>query len=80
MDDDTLPTLTIKQAASLLKVHHRTLRRWIDRGVFPEGVQVGSSVRWCKRDIASYLWLSVRGTPRLAAGDDDEGGSTGDRK
>ena len=49
--------LTISEVAYLLRVHEKTLRRWIAAGRFP-CIRVGNCIRLSREDVVR--WLSAR--------------------
>jgi excisionase family DNA binding protein len=48
------PTVDIKEAASLLKVHHKTVEDLISAGAFPAG-KVGRSYVMMTSDVLRYI-------------------------
>lgn len=56
---DRQEMLTVKQVAKLLNIGVRTVWRHRKDGIIPEPVTMGGSVRWKKKDIATYLGLSI---------------------
>jgi excisionase family DNA binding protein len=49
--------LTVVEVAEMLRVHERTLRRWVEAGRFP-CIRVGSRIRFSREDVGR--WLSAR--------------------
>lgn len=58
--------LTAKAAASQLKVHPFTLRRWRHAGYGPKPVKVGGRLYYTRAEIRD--WLASLGTSHAKAG------------
>ncbi len=55
---DTLPDvarLSIADVASLLNIHTKTLRRWVDRGVAPAPIAGGPAMQWSAGAVRAFL-------------------------
>ncbi len=61
MSDDTAPLLTLREVARALTVSERAVQRLIVQCCFPRAIGLGGGLRWCQRDVDSYLWLVTRG-------------------
>ena len=47
--------LTFKELADLLKVNHRTLYRYIQKGIINFGIKVGHFWRFKENDVLNFL-------------------------
>jgi predicted site-specific integrase-resolvase len=49
--------LALKDVAQIMKVHPQTLRRWIQAGRFPEGMNFTKQkrYRWTRKQIVDFL-------------------------
>lgn len=45
--------LKVNEAAGLLKVHPKTIRRWVEEGIFKNAIRQGSTIRIPMSDIDS---------------------------
>lgn len=49
--DPPVELLTTDEAAALLRVSTRTIRRWTADGILPTAVRFGATVRYDRRDV-----------------------------
>ncbi len=68
-------TLTATEAANLLGVDVKTLRRMVSRGEFPQPVQANGRPSWLWEDLVWYR-LTLRMQPRLRPHPVEPGGGT----
>lgn len=65
--DSPAGTLTVTEAAFLLRVHHTTVRRWIEEGRLPAyQAKKGGAVRIARRAVDELL-SSLTDGPQVAA-------------
>lgn len=61
LTDDSLPLLDEAQAAEELGFARRTLKEWRQRGVGPEVVLIGRSVRYTRPALRRFILERQRG-------------------
>ncbi len=57
------PLLTVDQVAAWLQKPKRTLYNWRSLGEGPQGIRIGSSLRYRRSDVAT--WIDEQATIRI---------------
>jgi excisionase family DNA binding protein len=65
------PTLSTVEAARRLDINPRTLKRWIEDGIFPRPLSAGPRRRWRFDPATIDAWLSEHGSVAARAPLDD---------
>lgn len=45
----------LRDVATALSAHPRTISRLVAQGIFPKPVRIGAHLRWRQRDVTAYL-------------------------